>query len=876
MRCSTRLAGLVSVLVGCVAHVAFAQGRASARIPDGAELVRLLGPRATLTFASASAPGIAALVRFPPDLQLGRLGLREVSPGIARLWATPDRLVAFAHAHPELPVEVAPPLHLLLDTATAFVRVPSPARLAREVAAGAVPSSAVLDGAGVVVGIADTGIDLTHPDFLDASGATRVAWLLDLGAPPRGVWPALEQAYGLTDPTSGALTSGAVWSADDIDRAMSMGQTATLPQDSVGHGTLVASCAAGNGSGGKSVYRGVAPGATIVLARIVDSSGNLLGNDDILRAVQFLYDQADALHLPIVVNLSVGSDFGPHDGTMAWEEVLASHVGPEAPGHILIAAAGNSGSIAPTDSPVHENVYVSDGDTTRVPIVTSGAQNGAVDVWVAMHSDAVIRVGLDGPAGTWISPVSPAASEGTTTGDNQAVVVNGSEPAGSPIPSQSHGAVVMWSGKWPAGTYFVTLAGSGNADLYLQADGDAEVPGGAAFGFVHGVREGTVTLPATHPAIISVGCTVNKTGWRSINKSPFGLSVPLLDAVGGMPDPGGNERDPLEGEPCWFSSAGPTLTGVQKPEIAAPGAVIVGALSSQAIPPLATSIFTTACPDGHGDQTCQQVDALHAASAGTSFSAPLVSGAVAVLLQHNKNLTQAEALGLLQGGAHHLRGPAPFDDQSGVAELDVLGALAAGAPQDGGSIALPSRAYSWLTLGAEFCLADGSTPLQVVFELRAAPLGDEPPATAEGFDDARFSVYARVDGAPATVLVSPSRSSPGVRVVSITVPSGLGGSMLTVGATFDGVDVVQPKTLPIATDHWNADYPPTAAGGCSFSGVAWRDAAPSGLMLWASWAVSIAAFHARRLRRATVRNAKGPEVAGRRMWASTKVVRTAK
>jgi hypothetical protein len=338
-----------------------------------------------------------------------------------------------------------------------------------------------------------------------------------------------------------------------------------------------------------------------------------------------------------------------------------------------------------------------------------------------------------------------------------------------------------------------------------------------------GFEKGTVTLPATHPAIISVGCTVNKTGWRSINKSPFGLSVPLLDAVGGMPDPGGSERDPLEGEPCWFSSAGPTLTGVQKPEIAAPGAVIVGALSSQAIPPLATSIFTTACPDGRGDQTCQQVDPLHAASAGTSFSAPLVSGAVAVLLQQNKSLTQAEALGLLQGGAHHLRGPAPFDDQSGVAELDVLGALAAGAPQDGGSIALPSRAYSWLTLGAEFCLADGSTPLQVVFELRAPPLGDEPPATAEGFDDARFSVYARVDGAPATVSSSASRSSPGVRVASITIPSGLGGSMLTVGATFDGVDVVQPKTLPIATDHWNADYPPTAAGGCSLSAMASRD-----------------------------------------------------
>jgi hypothetical protein len=834
-----RLLGVLSALASLTAAPVFAQTRPSGPIPDGAELVRLLGSRATLAFASPNSPGIGALVRLPPGQPASALGLREVAPGIARLWDTPTGLIAFGQAHPELPIEVAPRMRLLLDAATSLVRVPKSARLEREVAASGAPPSTVLDGTGAVVGIADTGVDVTHPDFLDATGRTRVAWLLDLGAPPRGKWPALEQAYGLTDPTTGAVTAGAVWSANDINDVLSAGNTAGLPQDSVGHGTLVASCAAGNGSGGKSVYQGVAPRATIVVARIVDSNGNLLGNDDILRAVQFLFDQADSLHLPIVVNLSVGSDFGPHDGTTAWEETLASHVGPSAPGHILVVAAGNSGSIAPQDSPVHENVYVSGGETTRVAIVTSGAQSGGVDVWVAMHAGAVMSVGLDGPDGTWISPVEPGQSAGEMTADSQAAVVNGSEPAESPVPSQSHGAVVIWTGKWKAGTYFVTLAGSGNADLYVQGDGDAEVPGGAAFGFAHGVREGTVTLPATHPAIISVGCTISKTGWRSINQSPFGISVPLLDAVGGMPDPTGGDRSPIDGEPCWFSSAGPTLTGLQKPELAAPGAVIVGALSSQAIPPVATSIFTTSCPDGRADQTCQQVDPLHAASAGTSFSAPLVAGAVAVLLQNNSAMTQAEALALLQGGAHRLRGPAPFDDQSGVAELDVLGALALASPQASTSPALPTRADSWLTLGAEFCVADGSTPLQAVIELRSAATSSNasaPPVAAGGFDESRFAVYARVDGsggAPAAVSVSISRSSPGVRIASILIPPGLGGSQLTVGATFDGVDVVQSKTLPIATDHWNADYVPVIAGGCTVSSAQPKptNETRSGLML---------------------------------------------
>jgi subtilisin family serine protease len=819
---------------------AAAQSRAAAAIPDGAELVRLLGPRAIPTFESPKSPGIGALVRLPRGVQAASLGLREVAPGIARLWEKPSGLVSFAQTHPELPIEVAPPMHLLLDAATSFVRVPSSATLAREIASGVATSSAAPDGTGTVVGIADTGIDLTHPDFLDAKGQTRVAWLLDLSAPPRGKWAALEQAYGVTDPTSGALVAGAVWSADDINQALASGQTASLPQDSIGHGTLVSSCAAGNGDGGKSVYRGVAPGATIVLARIVDSSGNLLGNDEILRAIQFLYDQADALHLPVVVNLSVGSDFGPHDGTTAWEQVLASHVGPSAPGHVLIVAAGNSGSIAPVDSPIHENVFVSEGTTTRVPIITSGAQNGSVDVWVAMHSGAVLRVGLDSPSGTWIAPVAPADSAGAMTGDYQAGIVNGSEPAGSPVPAQSHGAVVSWSGKWPTGTYFVTLSGSGSADLYLQGDGDAAIPGGNPFGFAHGVRQATITLPATEPDIISVGCTISKLGWRSINKSPFGIGVPLLDAVGGMPDPLERDRDPIEGEPCWFSSAGPTLTGVQKPEVAAPGAVIVGALSSQAIPPVSTSIFTTACPDGPHDQTCQEVDPLHAASAGTSFSAPLVAGAVAVFLQHDSSLTQADVLALLQGGAHRLRGPAPFDDQSGVGELDVLGGLALLPPVALESSALPNRMYSWLTLGAEFCLADGSTPLEVVFDLRASPVGSAPPPVADGFEESRLSVYARVEGAETPLAVVVSRKSPGIRVATIRVPAGLGGTKLTVGALFDGVDVVQPKTLPIATDIWSADYVPAVAGGCALAATPARG---SGSLIWlAAGTVFLGAF----------------------------------
>jgi MYXO-CTERM domain-containing protein len=54
-----------------------------------------------------------------------------------------------------------------------------------------------------------------------------------------------------------------------------------------------------------------------------------------------------------------------------------------------------------------------------------------------------------------------------------------------------------------------------------------------------------------------------------------------------------------------------------------------------------------------------------------------------------------------------------------------------------------------------------------------------------------------------------------VWVVTLNLPAGLGGSTLTVGATFDGVDVVEPRSIPIGTDAWTANYPASVAGGCA-------------------------------------------------------------
>ncbi|HEV3189158.1 MAG TPA: hypothetical protein VGY54_01605, partial [Polyangiaceae bacterium] len=182
--------------------------------------------------------------------------------------------------------------------------------------------------------------------------------------------------------------------------------------------------------------------------------------------------------------------------------------------------------------------------------------------------------------------------------------------------------------------------------------------------------------------------------------------------------------------------------------------------------------------------------------------------------QHNPMLTQDEILAALQGGAHRLRGAAQFEDQSGVGELDVLGAVAAADLLQSPRVSWPSRSESWLTLGADQYLADGSTALQAIIELRAARTDAAAPLPADGPFDGRLAAYALVDG-QSFGLLAPAKRGPGVWTATVRLPRGLGGSSLTVGATFDGQDIVDRKSVPIATDAWNAEYPPIARGGCS-------------------------------------------------------------
>ncbi|HVH42253.1 MAG TPA: S8 family serine peptidase [Labilithrix sp.] len=780
--------------------------------PIGAEMLRVLAPRAAAGLARSTDP-VGALVAFPRDARAEDLGLEPVAPGIGRLQGTAARVESFASSHPELKLEVSTTLHPLMDRAAQWVR----STQARQTRAA--------DGRGVLVGVADTGLDVRHAEMRDANGRTRVSWLLDLSLPPAGLHPELEERFGLKD-ESGKVIAGRVFSQSDIDALLVQGDDGSCedsdemrcgPADQIGHGTHVTGIAAASGANGGR-FTGIAPAADIVFVRVAHANSSDVESDDLVRAVEFMFDRATAEKRPMVVNLSLGSDFGPHDGTLLWEQAIAAQVGPDHPGHVVVAAAGNSGSIVET--PIHQSVHVVPGARRRVPIVTYGAENGAVQVWLTLRRGADLKIGLEGPDGEWIAPVEAGRRRGRNTKDYKAGVIYGSRHPDSPIPATSNSAVVVWQDKWPAGTYSITFEGEGMVELYLQGRGDAAAGRRRAASFANGVREGTINLPATHPSIIGVGCTVNRPRWTSIAGADVAQRAPVLDREGGLPiakaitaqATSNRARDLVDGEVCWFSSAGPTAGGVPKPEIAAPGGFVASALSRNVKPGEGDNMFTSrSCPPtpaGTDDSRCLQMDETHAVATGTSMSSPIVAGVVALLLQRDPTLTQDKVLALLQAGAHRFRAPPPFDDQAGPGEVDALGSLDALEQMTDPTIHLPAREQSWLTLSSDYVTADGSTPMTAIIELRTADGAHR----GDFFDAERLRPFVIIDGKEVRPPPQLVRRGPGVWFFVWDPPAGLGGGTATFGATFDGAPVVTPRTVPIAADRWSASYASEAKG----------------------------------------------------------------
>lgn len=784
----------------------------------GARLVRALdsvGRADILADPSGKIPVSAVL---PVGVSPVSVGLAGFDEDTASMRLTPAQVVALGEQHPDIEISVGPPLRPLLDVSKSWTRVDKFRELTGH------------DGSGVVVGVIDTGIDILHPDFRNADGTTRIKWLLqsDIAG---GKHPDLEEQYC---GKRGAVC--AIFDEEDINAILAANDGSTGGTfDTSGHGTHVASIAAGNG--GPMVneiprYVGVAPGADLIVGAL-----SSFHDDDVSAAARFVFDRADELQEPCVLNLSLGSDYGAHDGSDILDRRLSRLVGDDKPGHAIVAAAGNSGGLYLFDGQdepwgIHTEAMVYPHSDVRVPIYAPKSKAGRGFMWLTFAPGDEINVALEGPGGLWVGAVAPGHEASFKSGDNTAAIVNNKFKPGASLVPVTNGAVMVWSGEWDESTEFaVRLSGHGHAQMWLTSTGDLAQSTGLLF--KKAKRQGTINVPAAAPSLLAVGCTLNRLAWPTVN----GPDSPVqLDSFGG-------DLDPELESTCYFSASGPTPSGLPKPEISAPGGFVGAAMAWTADPRhVPGSLFDVqGCPPDVPN--CYLLDDFHGISVGTSMASPHVTGAIALLFQERPTLTQAQVTSVLQAGARYPKGKVPNEVQLGPGVLDLVGALRALGEEEA-EFADPDPAKSWYVLSSNYARADETWPVWGTVELRRAD-----GAVAHALDGTFLTLDVQ-NG----VVVQPLRKvRHGLWRFAIAGEAGKNGQEMKVDVRYAGTSF-GVRTLPVGNDIWSPAEPPSAVGGCAIA------AGPQGSIgpRWASLAAGLAALAssvraARRRRRGAAR-----------------------
>lgn len=550
---------------------------------------------------------------------LQRAGLRAaaLSTTIARVTAAPDELARLLTLPGVLAVDGEHRLRPRLDRSRAIIG-------AQEL------NQAGIAGRGVMLGFVDTGIDFRHADFRHVDGSSRIDFLLDAGA-----------ARGTLHPELPAYDGMAVYTASDLDAVLTAEAKGMLPpllitqSDFIGHGSHVAGIAASSGLAtglGRPAGRYVGIAAQAALCFVKGTRDDVtFGDSDLLTGVRFCMDRAADAKLPLVMNLSLGSPGGLHDGSSLLEAALSELAGDQ-PGRIIVVAAGNSGEVdghasstllnglheipihlVPADP--HQSSGPSNQSSVRLEVYYDSAaphtgEAGEVTMELKAPGGKVLKVGVGEALQGQFD------DDGTAIIDNSDVAMTGRRGVVVLI-TQAMGQPGIRAGDWILRLRGRTL----RYDAWLVEpleDNSVSLRG-------HLDPDSFIEIPASGPGVISVGALRSRLDWRRADGKQESIS-----------------REIARTAP--FSAGGPTIDGRFAPDVLAPGEFVVSTLAATAPPTDPRSAFHIEDDPG----TLIADDGLHAVLRGTSQAAPHVAGAVALLLQLSPGLTTTQVRELLR------------------------------------------------------------------------------------------------------------------------------------------------------------------------------------------------------------------------------------
>jgi len=484
-----------------------------------------------------------------------------------------------------------------------------------------------VSGKGVTIAILDRGIDWRNPDFIKSDGGTRIKWLLDM------------TGQNWCDGTNPRPTE---YSEAQINAALAA--TGTIDsRDAVGHGTATAGAAAGNGRAfGNGTYRGIAPEADLVIVKLTsdgapahDSSrAEAAFQGCVNDALDWLDQKLTQLGQPAVALINSGTQWGPIDGTSAISRRLDQVFGSSRPGRVFVAPAGDEGGVGS-----HAGGDFAASPSTTVRLMKSSGAVAFLGLWYSGSARAQVSVVFED--GTTVGPVGPGMSLRQSD-----VVLQQFEPGTEFYPWRSssgdRAVYVRIDGHQGLGSVRIDGLGqrAGHFDLYASGL-DAPVH------FVDHLAVGSSQdLAATRSAIVA-GAYVAQTSWTDMD----GLvrSAASEGAVGEL----------------WArSAAGPTRDGRLGVDIAAPGH---NEFVSYAPSSYWATVRSNLVRDGGG---------WYGRFGATSGSAPLLLGAVALLLEVDPTMTAEQVRQIVHGGALSDRFTSATPNTAwGYGKLNVLGSL---------------------------------------------------------------------------------------------------------------------------------------------------------------------------------------------------------
>ena len=460
-------------------------------------------------------------------------------------------------------------------------------------------------GQGVLIGIIDSGLDFRNKDFRKLNDTTKsrvvAIWdqtLTKIGSEttPKDLNPLYNWAdYGV-EYTQTQLNNEIDGSPINFVRHI----------DTYYHGTGVASMAASNGGNHIGLkVQGAAPEADLIIVK------NNYEDAQIIDGIAYIKQKALQLNRPVVLNLSLGGQYGGHDGTAVLDSAVNNFVNNgSAIGRVVAVAAGNSRQII-----CHKQGTVNNNDSTsfliKINPYTPRTDTNAVGYTVWFDNSNDITAKLTSPTGQIFNiPLNqtifyPEGSEGKIIVENRIqpnhvryidVAFTDSLPAILPK---------VKDGNWTLMLYNPAAGGTANVGFHAWA----YLTYGIGSSPVGGDGNYTIASPATATHAIAVGMYALKNKLRDANNNLITFGFPeLSDSI------------------AFRSSRGPRRDGINKPDITAAGELVFASLSRQA------SISTAAMV-----QTNK-----HYRPHGTSFAAPVVAGVLALMLQVNPNLTASQ------------------------------------------------------------------------------------------------------------------------------------------------------------------------------------------------------------------------------------------